>query len=127
MAVDIGTTTLAGSIDVYWEDADGGHIRDWKITREERAPAELYEEQLDFYALACHLLKPEMPLDVGLIYLRPNGESEVSTVRRVADWGECSRKVATAASIAVSGPFNEQLSRCKMCPFLHFCSMIMKN
>ncbi|MDL2263210.1 UvrD-helicase domain-containing protein [Synergistaceae bacterium OttesenSCG-928-I11] len=126
-SVPLDGTTLAGSIDVYWEDTEGAHIRDWKITREERAPIELYEEQLDFYALACHLLKPEMPLDVGLIYLRPDETSAQNAVRRIADWDECSAKVARAAGVAVTGPFEGDVNRCNRCPFSRFCALKMPN
>ncbi|MDR1020115.1 MAG: UvrD-helicase domain-containing protein, partial [Synergistaceae bacterium] len=76
-------TRLAGSIDLYWEDSGGTHVRDWKITQAERAPDELYREQVNFYSAVCKTAagpvngKPAQKTDAGLIYLRPGNERGV--------------------------------------------------
>ena len=125
--------SLVGGIDVYWEDASGIHIRDWKITREERSVRELYDEQIRFYALACHLLRPEVRVDAGLIHLRPAGEADLTEmadladlakmpgVRAIDDWEALDSRVRTMAAEAISGPCERRLDRCGRCPFSRVC------
>jgi hypothetical protein len=114
---------LVGSIDVHWEDGLGLHIRDWKITREQSAPDELYEEQLDFYALAAHLTAPQKSIDVSVIYLRPNDLGGArSHVRPVTRWDDIGEKIASAANAAISGPFGPRRGGCGECPFRTFCN-----
>jgi len=112
---------LVGGIDVLWEDEAGLHIRDWKITPEKTAPEEMYRNQVEFYAFACHLVKPDVPANVGLLYLRPQGTGQGSVVWDGLDWPELARGVGEAASAAASGPFPRAAHRCGVCPFASFC------
>jgi hypothetical protein len=104
---------MIGSIDVFWKNDLGLHLRDWKITPEEEAPHEMYDAQLEFYALACKVAFPASDVDAGLIYLR-NAESEID-VRRIIDWEKIRRSVQNAA-IEASGS-STRLGDCDRCPF----------
>jgi ATP-dependent exoDNAse (exonuclease V) beta subunit len=122
-SVKLGETRLAGSMDLFWEDEDGCHVRDWKITREGGAPIELYEKQLYFYALACRTVHPDSKVDAGLIYLRPEGRLSdgKSGVFDVRDWDGLAKDVEASASAAVVGPFEPRQDRCGVCPFRSSC------
>ncbi|MDR1885894.1 MAG: UvrD-helicase domain-containing protein [Synergistaceae bacterium] len=117
----LGDVCLVGSIDLYWESSGRGHVRDWKITPEESAPSELYVEQVRFYSLACHLLRPELEIDAGLIYLRPgvSGASHGAFVTR--DWEALSSEVEESARTAAGGHFQPRRDRCGICPFRSSC------
>lgn len=116
---------LVGSIDVYWEDAEGCHVRDWKITQAWNASDLFYARQLDFYALAVHLMRPEMPVDVGLVHLRPE-EAAMDKRKPHAvlpeDWLSIEADVRSAAERAATGPFTPRGDRCADCPFRGRCA-----
>jgi hypothetical protein len=129
-----GNIRLVGSIDVYWEDSDGCHVRDWKITPVESAPFELYERQALFYALACRTARPGHDVDAGLIYIRPDGNGGAgkngeSRTFRVLGWKALEDDVTASAELAASGPFEPRLgrigrlSRCPACPFRRSCGL----
>ncbi|MDR3280554.1 MAG: UvrD-helicase domain-containing protein [Synergistaceae bacterium] len=118
-SVDCGVN-LVGSIDVFWEDERGCHVRDWKITPEESAPHELYTAQLDFYAMACHIARRAPRVDAGLIYLRPSEES-VREVRAIENWDELSDLIRKSA-VHTNGPFKNSPQKCEMCPFSSHCA-----
>lgn len=118
-SVQLADTTLVGAIDLYWEDDLGAHIRDWKITPEQSAPDALYDEQLNFYAAAVSMLRGDMPVDVGLIYLR--GGKASCEVRRVDDMPSMRARIEDAAERAATGPFDEAVQNCRRCPFVRFC------
>jgi ATP-dependent exoDNAse (exonuclease V) beta subunit len=121
-SVPFGATKLVGGIDLYWEDEDGCHVRDWKITLVDRAPDELYREQVNFYALACGIARGQDKVDAGLIYLRP-GKSQGGAARRWMsdDLKAIGSGVLDAAKIAATGPFEAKKDRCRRCPFISFC------
>ncbi|MDR3322453.1 MAG: UvrD-helicase domain-containing protein [Synergistaceae bacterium] len=119
-----GGADLVGRIDVCWEDGDGFHVRDWKITQVDRAPDELYREQVNFYALVCRLARAagdDAPVDAGLIHIRPAPSSEPQHAWSVWDWSAVERAVLHAAEAAASGPFHPAAERCPRCPFMSFC------
>lgn len=123
--VPFAGTRLVGSIDLYWEDDEGFHIRDWKITPEESAPEALYLRQIYFYSLAASLASPEnmsRRADMGLIYLRP-GDSGKTPVKSnlVFDRNAIENDVATMARLCVTGPFEPMRRRCGVCPFRKTC------
>ncbi|MDR3354461.1 MAG: PD-(D/E)XK nuclease family protein, partial [Synergistaceae bacterium] len=125
-SVKLGGTDLAGSIDLYWEDADGCHVRDWKITPEASAPSELYVEQVRFYSLACHIARPGMRIDAGLIYLRPDdsglgGVGREHAAFEIDDWAKLAYEVSESSRIAVTGPFEPKTERCGVCPYSSSC------
>jgi hypothetical protein len=126
-SVKLGGTELAGSVDLYWEDTNGCHVRDWKITPEKSAPSDLYVEQVRFYSLACHIARPDARIDAGLIYLRPD---DSGPGRRNSDhaafeingWTALANEVAGLSSAAVTGPFEPMTERCEACPFSASCA-----
>lgn len=113
---------LVGSMDLYWEDEKGIHIRDWKTAREDHAPDEFYYRQLRFYALACMILRPNVYVDAALVWLRPTDSSAGGAlVSCLEDMPEIYEDVRASARIAVSGPFKKAEYRCEVCPFMRFC------
>lgn len=117
---------LVGSIDAFWEDCRGCHIRDWKITQEESAPEEMYRNQIDFYALACHWAKPYADVDVGVVYLRPREPlraGERTVVRKIDDWEKLTDNLRASMLAAASGPFPPRRDRCERCPFSKRCAL----
>jgi ATP-dependent exoDNAse (exonuclease V) beta subunit len=108
---------LVGSIDVFWHDEAGCHIRDWKITLEDDAPSELYAAQLEFYAAACKTAHPRSPVDVGLIYLRDSGQISFGNVN---DWEAIRARIRDAAETAVAG--GAKRGDCAGCPFASNCA-----
>ncbi|MDR3253949.1 MAG: UvrD-helicase domain-containing protein [Synergistaceae bacterium] len=124
-SVPFGGVNLVGSIDVFWEDETGIHVRDWKITPAENAPDELYHEQVNFYALACRiagLAGDGAPVEPGLFYLRPSSSPEsLSKTWHVENWGLVESSVRRVAQEAASGPFEPTPGRCSGCPFKSYC------
>ncbi|MDR1651592.1 MAG: UvrD-helicase domain-containing protein [Synergistaceae bacterium] len=120
-SVDCDGINLIGSMDVFWEDELGCHVRDWKITPEGTAPHEMYAAQTEFYAMACHITHPASDTDTGLIYLRPaeNGFPETSIVE---NWDELSLRIKRAAFAAVRSPGRSE--RCGVCHFRDYCSNV---
>jgi ATP-dependent exoDNAse (exonuclease V) beta subunit len=109
---------LVGSIDVFWKDSSGCHIRDWKITPEDDAPHELYAAQLEFYAAACEAVYPNLPVDAGLIYLRSSGRRISAGI--VNEWENIRARIRDAAEAAVSGGIRR--GACAKCPFVSACA-----
>ncbi|MDR1966427.1 MAG: UvrD-helicase domain-containing protein [Synergistaceae bacterium] len=114
-SVDHGGVNLLGSIDVFWEDENGCHVRDWKITPEDSAPHGIYSAQVDFYAMACHIARPGASVDAGLIYLR-SGENAGPRARKIENWDELGRRILDAARTASAG-FEAKRADCASCPF----------
>jgi ATP-dependent exoDNAse (exonuclease V) beta subunit len=117
---------LVGSIDLYWEDSRGIHVRDWKITRADRAPDELYREQVNFYSLVCRIASGDgnagtaSPIDAGLIYLRP-GDAGESGIWSAGEKDATAGNVESVVKTAASGPFQPVKERCSRCPFRAAC------
>jgi ATP-dependent exoDNAse (exonuclease V) beta subunit len=134
--VPFAGANLSGSIDLYWEDERGMHVRDWKITQAERAPDELYREQVNFYSLVCriasHPLRPPLcaeqpaPIDSGLIYLRPGSGNEICEVWDTGESGLSEQNVRNVIKSAASGPFPPARERCGRCPFRNACTLCAK-
>ncbi|GHV54412.1 hypothetical protein FACS1894216_14380 [Synergistales bacterium] len=116
-------TILAGSVDLMWEDEGGIHVRDWKTALYDGSPSELYREQVNFYALAVKLADPEyaLPIDAGVIYLRSNDGAPFFKNWHLSDWGAIGEKVARAAQMAATGPFEPNEQNCGRCPFGKSC------
>ncbi|MDR1917027.1 MAG: UvrD-helicase domain-containing protein [Synergistaceae bacterium] len=116
-------TNLVGSIDVYWEDERGSHIRDWKITPEQSAPHELYRAQILYYSMACHIARPGHEVDAGIIFLRHTKDDMTLSfeVEKIDDWDDISKNISKAAETALKGPFERAADRCESCPFKHDC------
>ncbi len=116
---------LVGSIDVFWEDEAGCHVRDWKITPERSAPEEMYLNQIRFYALACRCAKPEATVDVGLLYLRPavaGVPKRCAGAVRIDDWDALRESVESTLRVAAAGPFSLTRAKCRICPFSKLCA-----
>lgn len=127
--VQDGNLLLVGSIDLYYEDADGIHVRDWKTTDELFAPSEYYDAQLDFYAYAIARYReqkklPALPLDKAIVYLRPGEKQSSITHLAESDVEKIGLCVHEASQIALLGEFSKQLNKCNRCPWRQDC---MKN
>jgi ATP-dependent exoDNAse (exonuclease V) beta subunit len=126
-SVPFAGASLAGSIDLYWEDGAGMHVRDWKITQAELAPDELYREQVNFYSLVCRIASSPphagqpAPIDAGLIYLRPGSENGICEVWDARESDAVSQNVRNVIEAAASGSFPHARERCCRCPFRHAC------
>ena len=122
---------LVGSMDVAWRSADAPgvwHVRDYKITLSENAPAELYQAQLAFYALAVRELagrgetKNFEGVDVGLVLLREGGViGHRRTFPRTFGWDGLRDRVLEAARSAALGDWPARTDRCRECPWGKSC------
>jgi ATP-dependent exoDNAse (exonuclease V) beta subunit len=118
-SVGLGGVNMVGGIDVFWEDSSGCHVRDWKITSEEDAPHEMYDAQVEFYAMACRVSHPGAKIDAGLIYLR--SEDSGAEIRRITRWDELSLAIRNAAREASSAEIRRR-GDCSRCPFGSCCT-----
>jgi hypothetical protein len=117
-SVEVRGVNLVGGIDVFWEDKQGCHVRDWKITPEVDAPHEMYAAQIEFYAVACRVSHPGSEVDAGLIYLR-DAESKID-VRKIINWDEIIDSIVKAAEEAASNSASRR-GNCAVCPFSSYC------
>ena len=106
-------TSLAGAIDAVYEN----NIIDYKITEIDRVPPGLYEAQLDFYALAVHMMTGAEKVNTCIAFLR-EGRTEQ---REVSDFASIRERVAEAAKLCASGPHNPKREHCALCPFKKGC------
>jgi ATP-dependent exoDNAse (exonuclease V) beta subunit len=113
----VGETTLVGIVDALWEEEGRIHIWDYKITSLENAPMELYAEQMRFYGLAWHLLRPGRAVKLGLCFLR---EGKTEFLEGV-DFEEIEEAVRESACAGANGPFSPAHARCGSCPWRNFC------
>lgn len=114
---------LTGTMDLMWQDGDTVNIRDYKITAMEKAPEELYTDQLRFYGLAAlqALEDRELQLDMRLIHLREGIQTEKISLPK--DGLESVKKdILSAACKAAQGPFEPQTEKCSTCPFRKDCT-----
>ncbi len=122
-----GDLLMVGSTDIFWEDGEVLHLRDWKTTLEDDAPDLYYEEQLKFYAYAMNVFRKEKGLEekiieTGINYLRgvPYNKSTVSmTVEMIRQTG---RKIHETAVRALSDNFEPVIEHCLKCPWSNICS-----
>ena len=107
------STSMAGAIDA----AFGNRIIDYKITSIDRAPKELYESQLDFYAFIRHEMTGADSVRADIAFLR-EGRTEG---RDITDFEGIRARIESAAEICGSGPFVPRSEHCRMCPFKEGC------
>ena len=107
------STSLAGSIDAFWEN----NIIDYKITEYGRTPPGLYESQLDFYALVVHELTGAESVKTAIAFLREGMTAE----RMITDFPAIRERVTRAAGICASGPYVPNHKNCGLCPFKEGC------
>lgn len=119
-------TVLIGATDLFWRDASGLHLRDWKSSPEEYAPSYYYERQLEFYAYALHkFFEPRggaVPIDSAVIYLRSPEEGRAVRIYRPDDIAAVGDSIEAAAVAALSGTFNGREDRCAVCPWRGECA-----
>ena len=101
-------TALAGAIDAVY----GNNIIDYKITDIDRVPPGLYESQLDFYALALHMITGAENVNTSIAFLR-QGKTEQRTI---SDFEAIRARVADAAKFCASGPHTTNHEHCALCP-----------
>jgi ATP-dependent exoDNAse (exonuclease V) beta subunit len=114
---------LTGTMDLMWRDRNTVYIRDYKITAMEKAPEELYTDQLRFYGLATlnALEDRELQLDMRLIHLREG--IQTGKICLPEDGLESVKKdILSAACKAAQGPFEPQTAKCGTCPFRKDCT-----
>ena len=122
-----GDLLMVGSTDIFWEDGEVLHLRDWKTTLEDDSPDLYYEEQLKFYAYAMNVFRKEKGLEekiieTGINYLRgaPYNKSTVSmTAEMISQTGE---KIHETAVRALSDNFEPVIEHCLKCPWSNICS-----
>ncbi|GHV33228.1 exodeoxyribonuclease V [Synergistales bacterium] len=116
---------LVGATDAIWMENGRWHVRDYKISTQNHAPAELYRSQLAFYALATTLMCPDDPcgVDVGLVFLRAGGElRERKTFGPGrAEFDALRGQIAEAAHVAARGPWIAMREHCRSCPWRRKC------
>ena len=119
--------TLAGAMDLVWQEGDGGlwRVMDYKITLSRKAPPGLYGAQLDFYALAVReaALRRGLPceaVDVGLVFLREDSRVERRQIGNDA-WEELKARVLDVARLGAAGDCPPNLARCPACPWKTGC------
>ncbi|MDY6433694.1 MAG: UvrD-helicase domain-containing protein [Synergistales bacterium] len=107
-------TALAGAMDAIYKN----NVIDYKITSVDNAPSELYESQLDFYALAAHELTGHEVIKTHTAFLREGIFAE----RVCNNFDAIRKKILNAAEICASGPFNPKREHCAACPFKKGCA-----
>ena len=114
-----------GSIDIFWRDAEGLHLRDWKTSDERYSPSWYYERQLEFYAYALRRnsekQKINEAIDSALIYLRSAESKKSPRVYSKTDFGMIGDAVETAAVRALSRDLHGTPERCAACPWSREC------
>ena len=108
------STSLAGSIDAFWDN----NIIDYKITEYDRTPPGLYESQMDFYALVVHELTGAERVNTVIAFLREGRTAE----RVITDFEAIRERVGRAAEICASGSYMPRHEHCGLCPFKKGCA-----
>ena len=119
-----GGPLLTGSMDVLWETDGGVRIRDYKITAIDKAPEELYANQLRFYGWTWHLAygQQDMEIEMKLIHLREGIETEGIGLPP-GGLEEIGEDIRMVARLAAHGPFKPERSKCRHCPFRKDCCL----
>ena len=112
-------TALAGAMDALYKN----NVVDYKITSVDDAPSELYESQLDFYALAAHELTGQETIKTTTAFLREGVFSE----KVCDDFDAIRERVSTAAETCASGPFSPKREHCAACPFKKGCAFFSEE
>jgi hypothetical protein len=103
---------LTGAFDVYWEDGDGIHLRDWK-TNIKDSVLEFYENQLKFYSLAISRLKGK-PLTVGIVSVK---DCKLLSVPNDERFDKTEDRIINMSRIASTGPWGQKKENCPACPW----------
>ncbi|MDO4987906.1 MAG: UvrD-helicase domain-containing protein [Synergistes sp.] len=118
-------TVLVGSCDIFWEDSNVFHLRDWKSADERFAPEWYYEKQLEFYSFAVHTWlssrNKNKNIDSALIYLRSHDTS--GKIRRYSkeDFQAIEESIEAAAITGLAGSFSANRENCASCPWKEEC------
>ena len=106
-------TNLAGSIDAWHDNS----VVDYKITSIDNAPQKLYDAQLEFYAYVVHELTGAENVKTSTEFLR-----EGKFVENVcSNFDNIKARIANAAEICASGPYEPNVNNCISCPFRKGC------
>ena len=106
--------SLAGAMDAFFDN----NVIDYKITSIENAPSELYDSQMDFYALAAHEITKCENVKIITAYLSDN-----KTIERVcSNFDEIKSRVLKACEICASGICEAKIKNCNLCPFKKGCA-----
>jgi hypothetical protein len=103
---------LVGSLDVYWEDEMGVHLRDWK-TNPNDSVLELYKNQLFFYSFALSRLKGSLST-VGIVSVK---DSKLLNIANNESYKKIEKNIVKAVKIAVTGPWDRKEENCNICPW----------
>lgn len=118
-------TLLVGSIDIFWRDAAGLHLRDWKTSDEKYSPSWYYERQLEFYAYALRRNSNEHKIsetiDSALIYLRSAESGKSPRIYEEKDFDAIGDAVEATAVRALSKDLRGVRERCAACPWSREC------
>lgn len=118
-------TLLVGSIDIFWRDDAGLHLRDWKTSDEKYSPSWYYERQLEFYAYALRRNSEDHnrseTIDSALIYLRSAGGGKAMRIYKENDFRIIGDAVEAAAVTALSRNLQGVPERCADCPWSRDC------
>ena len=126
--VQDGNLLLVGATDIFWEDPNGVHLRDWKTTAEDFAPSKYYEYQLMFYGYAMMKYRlekkyKELPIYININYLRTDDFKlkKENIVFDVDMADKYRKKIHMAAESALSDVFVRNNENCILCPWRNFC------
>jgi ATP-dependent exoDNAse (exonuclease V) beta subunit len=103
---------LVGTFDVFWEDGNRIHLRDWKTNPNDRV-LELYKNQLFFYAYALHRLKGNLST-IGLVSIK---DSKLFEIVDSESFDRIENIIVKAAKKAVTGLWERKTENCLMCPW----------
>lgn len=103
--VKLGNLRLVGSVDLFWEDEDGLHVRDWKTSSKLE---NLYENQILFYAVALQKKIASM----ALISVRDGEETKIELDALEG----MEQKISDAAKGALRF-WKPKRENCNSCPF----------
>ena len=133
------TLDLRGSLDLFWEDEDGLHVRDYKTTPQGGVPDEIYRHQLLFYGVVVRRCHPGRPVDLALYHLRafagepgepvtpvtPGSPEEWNSwddIQREEAWCREEEAILAAARHAAQGPWPLRPEGCHRCPWKNSCA-----
>ncbi|OPZ59081.1 MAG: ATP-dependent helicase/nuclease subunit A [Synergistetes bacterium ADurb.Bin520] len=134
------TVDLVGALDLFWEDDDGLHVRDYKTAPPESIPDDLYRHQLLFYGVVARHCRPGRPVDLALYHLRAfagEGGDPVTPVtpapsletweawddgQRENAWRQVEEELWQAARQAAQGPWPPRPEGCHRCPWKSSCA-----
>jgi CRISPR/Cas system-associated exonuclease Cas4 (RecB family) len=118
-AAELEGTVLNGQIDLWFQDADGITLVDYKTDRLEPAEipnaAEPYAVQLRLYAAVLQRITGELPKRAVLHFLRPDRLVEIDVTRKGIDAALSHMQALRRAQQSMNFPLREA-PHCKRCP-----------